>query len=228
MSRDQFDPETPNLLVHSHHHIFGQKESVKRESEIDKTVVERSLLGEILDLGHEPGRHVIHVRFDAAGVPLFQAEDWSIAKERPDAGSDRCRDGRQPMIWRICHMGVINDCRGAGVKGFETATQLAPEDVLGRVVIALHVACGVIIKEGVVCMTAFQLGLPDMVVSVDEARGDDSALAINYLGRRIYSVQVAADFLDVRARDENVGICKSLNMVMVIMLEHDTPFQEQR
>ena len=64
---------------------------------------------------------------------------------------------------------VVEDCGSAGVEGFEKARELAVEDVMRSVVVTLHVAGRHVLEKVLVSMTTFELGLPDVVMGVDEA-----------------------------------------------------------
>lgn len=74
-------------------------------------------------------------------------------------------------------MGVVYYLCCACIESFKTAGQLSDVQIGGTEGVARHVAAGHVVEEGVVVQAAFELGLPKVVVRIDEAWGDDLAAA---------------------------------------------------
>lgn len=55
------------------------------------------------------------------------------------------------------------------------------------------------------CVTSFELSLPQVVVSVNEARADDLAIAVDELSAR-GCVETFADFGNAIGLDQDVGL----------------------
>ena len=100
---------------------------------------------------------------------------------------------------------MVNHKSGPGIDCFETATELAPEYVFGGITKALQVAFGHIVEQRVIRKSTLQLCLPDVVVGVDEARGNDLACTIDYLGTRMGS-NGGSDFLDDVPFNEDICV----------------------
>jgi hypothetical protein len=100
---------------------------------------------------------------------------------------------------------MVNHKSGPGVDCFQTATELAPEYVLRGIAKAFQVAFGHIIEQRVIRKSTLQLRLPDMVVGIDEARGNDLACAVDCLGTRMGS-DGGSDFLDDVPFNEDICV----------------------
>lgn len=99
---------------------------------------------------------------------------------------------------------MVNHKSGPGIDCFETATELAPEYVFRGIAKALQVAFGHIVEQRVIRKSTLQLRLPDVVVGVDEARGNDLACTID-CGTRLGS-DGESDFLDDVPFNENICV----------------------
>lgn len=78
-------------------------------------------------------------------------------------------------------------------------------------------------------MSAFELRLPQMAMSINEARGDDLSSAINDLGavsRR--SGDIPANLGNDIVADEDIGLVQGDNVVIVVMAEHGASLEEDR
>lgn len=68
-------------------------------------------------------------------------------------------------------------------------------------------------------MSAFQLGLPDVMVGVDEARGNDLAFAVDDLDSGISHIvregKVFADVGDDAATHQHIGVVERNNMLVL-------------
>ena len=109
------------------------------------------------------------------------------------------------MVRRIRHVSMVDHKSRSGIDCFEAATELAPEYVFRGVAKALQVAFGHIVEQRVIRKSTLQLRLPDMVVSVDEARGNDLACTIDCLGSRRGS-NGGSNFLDDVPFNEDICV----------------------
>src|ERR1700733_14015036 len=100
---------------------------------------------------------------------------------------------------------MIDDERDASINCFETATELAPEYVFRGIAKALQVAFGHIVEQRVIRKSTLQLRLPDVVMGVDEARGNDLACTIDCLGTRMGS-DGGSYFLDDVPLNEDICV----------------------
>ena len=109
-------------------------------------------------------------------------------------------------------MRVVDHERGPRVDSFHASRQLAPEDVLGRVGEARHVALGHVVEERVIGEAALELRLPEVVVRVDAAGRDYFGDAVDDAGVR-WRGDGWGDFSDEVTGNEEVGVTEGGNVV---------------
>ena len=112
---------------------------------------------------------------------------------------------------------VVEDGGGTRIECFEEAGELAVEDVLRCVVVALHIAGGHVLEETFIGVSAFELCLPDMVMSVNEAGGDDLGGAVDDLGVGWEAGESSADLSDDVIFQEDVGVRSTDDVVVSIV-----------
>lgn len=205
MGSNQLDAQFPDLLVQWDDHFLRQEQQIKGPAEIHPPIAEWLFRRKLSQLLHEPVGDEVLVWDYLCGPRL---EPWReiVAKERPQARRSRRRQRLGRMVGRVGHVGVVDHEGGPGVDGLETATELAPEYVFGRVADALQVAFGYVVEQRVIGKSALQLRLPDVVVGVDEARRDNLACAVDRPGARAGGRDGGRDLPDNVPFDQDIGV----------------------
>ena len=121
---------------------------------------------------------------------------------------------------------MVEDEGCACVDGFEAAGQLAPEHIVRGVVVALEVSGWHIVEQRVVCMSAFHLGLPEMMVRVDETGRDDFVGAVKGFGVG-WCCEICSDLVDFVVYDEDVGVSEGGDGLIFVVIE-DCPVAEEK
>ena len=120
---------------------------------------------------------------------------------------------------------MVDHRRSSCVKGFKTAGQLPDVQVGRHEDVACHVAAGHVVEEGVVVEAAFELGLPEVVVCIDESWGDDFAVAVDGSGGSWW-IDVRFDLSDGIAFDEEVGVLEGGYGVVGVVEQEGTALKE--
>jgi hypothetical protein len=86
-----------------------------------------------------------------------------------------------------------------------------------------------IFNQTMLCVSSFQLSLPEMMMGINEARGDDLPLTVNDLDVLVKRYcKVRPNFCDDIVTDENICINKWNNVVIVIMAEDCSSTEQDR
>ena len=91
MRRNQLHPHSPHLLKQTHNHLFRQKESIESEPETHAAVAKGLGFREVGELGEEPVRHEVWIRFE--GIPRADPEGGGVAEDGAEAGGGEGGDG---------------------------------------------------------------------------------------------------------------------------------------
>lgn len=82
-------------------------------------------------------------------------------------------------------MTEVYNRRSSTIDHLQTPRQLAPESILGRMQACSEVALRHVLQQRLVAMASFKQCLPDVMVRVDEAGGDDLVCAVDdFVSRR--------------------------------------------
>ena len=77
------------------------------------------------------------------------------------------------MFMRVIDMGEVHNRRSSTIDHLQTTSQLSPKRILSRMQARREIALGQVLHQRLIGMASFEKCLPDMVVCVDEAGGDD-------------------------------------------------------
>ena len=113
-------------------------------------------------------------------------------------------------------MRMINHSRHPGIQTLHRTPQLPPKDILLRKIPTLHIPRRHVIQKHLIGMSTFQLGLPEMVVRVDEAGGDEFVGAVDDACGRGGRGNSGRNCSDVFALDEEGVMIKDLDGIGAI------------
>lgn len=77
------------------------------------------------------------------------------------------------MLSRHIDVREIDHTRRPTVDHFQTACELAPEDIFRRMQGCCEIAFGKVLQQSLIGVASLEKSLPDVMVGVDEARRDD-------------------------------------------------------
>ena len=96
-------------------------------------------------------------------------------------------------------MSEISHSRSSAVNHFKATSKLTPKGIIGREQVCSKVAARKVVHESVICMSAFELSLPYVVMSVDEAWADNFVCTVDDYGLR--GGNVCPNFCDLVVLD---------------------------
>jgi len=135
------------------------------------------------------------------------------------------RERRLTVVRSSVAVSMVDDGCGAAVNGLESTSELAIEEVPGRVEYGSVVADGQVLEQRVVRVDTLALRLPQVMVRVNIAWTDNLARDVDNVGVSCRGLNVACDPRDERALDEDVG--DSGHHMMAVVVEQESASLEQ-